>query len=303
VRGSTWNILEMDQLEHCPICNHNSFTPFLVCKDHTVSQGAFHITECRECGFRFTNPRPSAEEIGSYYKAEAYVSHTDSKKGFINSIYHKVRKKTLKQKLKLVTSFAKEQNLLDIGCGTGAFLNECKTNNWKTLGLEPDPDARQMAISNYDLDARPIEELSKLPANSVDVITMWHVLEHVLYLKDDVKQFQRVLKTDGTLIIAVPNCSSQDAATYGALWAAYDVPRHLYHFVPGDMDRLFGDIGMKVVKTLPMKYDAYYVSMLSEKHRGGNLARAFWNGWRSNMAASDSRNDYSSQIYVLQNAE
>jgi ubiquinone/menaquinone biosynthesis C-methylase UbiE len=293
----------MDQLKECPICNHNSFSPFLVCKDYTVSQEDFHIVQCDECSFRFTNPRPSAEEIGGYYKAEAYVSHTDSKKGFINSIYHKVRKKTLKQKLKLVTSFAKEQNLLDIGCGTGAFLNECKTNNWKTLGLEPDPDARQMAISNYGLDARPIEELSTLPENSVDVITMWHVLEHVLYLQDDAKQFKRVLKKDGTLIIAVPNCSSKDAATYGAHWAAYDVPRHLYHFVPGDMDRLFGSIGMKVVKTLPMKYDSYYVSMLSEKHRGGNLISAVWNGWRSNMAASDARNDYSSQIYVLQNAE
>lgn len=292
----------MEQIDKCPVCSETAFSPFLKCKDYTVSQEEFQIVSCDSCGFKFTNPIPSENEIGEYYKAESYVSHSDTKKGLINRAYHTVRKITLKQKFKLVDRHKVEPSLLDIGCGTGAFLNQCKEQNWKVLGLEPDADARGVAKSRYDIDTMPLEHLAEIPDNSFDVITMWHVLEHVYHLQRDIRQFQRVLKKDGTLIVAVPNCSSKDAAIYKEYWAAYDVPIHLYHFVPKDIDNLFGQIGMKVVETLPMKFDSYYVSMLSEKYRGGNIVSAVWNGWRSNMAASNARNDYSSQIYVLKNA-
>ena len=292
------HFVKMEELKACPICNGDRFSPFITCKDYTVSQESFHIVSCQNCGFKFTNPRPSPSEIGSYYKAEEYVSHTDTKKGIVNKVYHAVRNRTTQQKFELVKSHMNGNALLDIGCGTGFFLNYCKQQGLDVLGLEPDADARDLVKKNHGIDALPIDELKNLPDNSRDAISLWHVLEHVLYLKEDAAEFKRVLKPDGTLFIAVPNCSSNDAAVYKEHWAAYDVPRHLYHFVPADIQRLFSDIDMEVVDTLPMKFDAYYVSMLSEKIKGGNNLSALINGWKSNRAAGKSHT-YSSQIYVI----
>lgn len=275
----------------------------MVCEDHTVSKEKFTIVSCDQCGFRFTNPRPAESEIGKYYKAEAYVSHTDTKKGVVNRAYHTVRNITLKQKLKIVNRYSSNKELLDVGCGTGAFLNQCKTNGWNVTGLEPDEDARAIAQQNYGIVPQPISDLSTLPANQFGAVTLWHVLEHVHQLHDTIQQLKRVLHQDGVLIIAVPNCSSKDASIYKEQWAAYDVPRHLYHFVPVDIKNLFESIDMEVVETLPMKFDAYYVSMLSEQIKGGGMFKGVINGWKSNLAANSSDNTYSSQIYLIRNKQ
>ncbi|MGV6860797.1 MAG: class I SAM-dependent methyltransferase [Putridiphycobacter sp.] len=288
---------ELVNIESCPVCGGKSFDPFLTCKDYTVSQKNFNIVTCEACQFHFTNPIPSINEIGEYYKSESYVSHSSTNKGLINKIYQRVRKYTLKQKVKLVAAESKGKNHLDIGAATGHFLNATKNAGFNAKGLEPDADARNLAKELFNVNIAPIEDLYKLEENSQDVITMWHVLEHVYHLRDDIHQINKLLKDDGVLIVAVPNMSSFDAKKYKAHWAAYDVPIHLYHFQPKDIKHLFEQYDMRVDKILPMKFDAYYVSMLSEKYKGGNIISAFFTGWLSNLKANNET--YSSQIYII----
>lgn len=291
----------MEVLSACPVCSATEFKPFLFCKDYTVSRETFSIVECASCRFRFTNPRPEADILGNYYKSEDYVSHSNSSKGLINFLYQKVRRHTLKRKLKLVSRYSSPGSLLDIGCGTGEFLNTCKRGNWKTLGIEPGDEAREMGIKNYGLDVKKESGIKNLEDSSFDVITMWHVLEHVPLLQERVKELKRLLKAGGALFIAVPNCASKDALHYKEFWSAYDLPRHLYHFRPQDIRRLFEMNGMRIEKILPMKFDSFYVSMLSEKYMTGspNPIRAFFTGLHSNLSAMGDGKTYSSQIYVI----
>jgi ubiquinone/menaquinone biosynthesis C-methylase UbiE len=291
----------MVTIDKCPICNSIQFSHFLSCVDHTVSRETFNIVQCDSCGFKFTSPRPEEKDLGKYYKSEEYVSHSNTKKGFINSTYQQVRKYTLLKKLQLISKFYKTGSILDIGCGTGEFLNTCKTAKWNTMGIEPDQEARLMAIKNYNLDIREESEMKNLPDSSFDIITMWHVLEHVPKLNERVEELKRLIKANGVVIIAVPNCDSLDAKIYKENWAAYDVPRHLYHFSPKDIDSLFKKHGLKTFRTLPMVFDSFYVSMLSDKYKYGktNLLRSTWNGFRSNLAALKSGKTYSSQIYLI----
>ncbi len=291
----------MEKIEQCPICNSIRQKPFLACVDHTVSRETFQIVECESCGFKFTNPRPAENNLGAYYKSEEYVSHSNTKKGFINSTYQSVRKYTLLKKLQLISKFYKTGKILDIGCGTGEFLNTCKNAKWDCTGIEPDSDARKMAIQNYALDVREESDLSSLPDSSFDIISMWHVLEHVPKLNQRVEELKRLIKPNGVIIIAVPNCNSLDAKIYNEHWAAYDVPRHLYHFTPKDIDALFKKHDLKLFRILPMIFDSFYVSLLSEKIKTGkiNIIRSTWNGLRSNLSAMVSGKKYSSQIYLI----
>ncbi len=291
----------MEKLEHCPICNSIRNKEFLLCKDHTVSRETFAIVQCESCGFKFTNPRPEENELGKYYKSADYVSHSNTKKGFINATYQSVRKYTLLKKLQLISKFYKTGKILDIGCGTGEFLNTCKNAKWQTFGIEPDSDARKMAIKNYALDVREEAELNKFEDESFDIISMWHVLEHVPKLNERVEELKRLIKPNGVIIIAVPNCNSLDAKIYANNWAAYDVPRHLYHFTPKDIETLFKKVDLKVFRILPMVFDSFYVSMLSEKIKTGktNIIRSTWNGLRSNISALKTGKTYSSQIYLI----
>ncbi|MEW6467739.1 MAG: class I SAM-dependent methyltransferase [Bacteroidota bacterium] len=296
----------MESLSHCPVCEHDKLSPFLSCIDHTVSRETFQIVQCNGCGFRFTNPRPAPAELGRYYQSEEYISHSGSKKGLINKLYHYVRGYTLLKKLQLVSALLsdkRQQNpaLLDIGCGTGEFLGVCKKARWNVLGIEPSPAARDFGTKTYGIDVRPEDALKTLLNESYDIITMWHVLEHVPDLNGRIEELKRLIKPAGRIVIAVPNCSSADAKTYGAFWAAYDVPRHLYHFTPGDIRRVFSRHSMHVERILPMRFDSFYVSMLSDKYRSGKtrLLRSTWNGLISNLKAIRTGESYSSQIYII----
>ena len=281
----------------CPICESASQQPFQTAIDYSVSKETFTNVKCKDCGFHFTNPVPENENIGKYYKSDSYVSHSSSNKGIINKIYLLVRKYTLKKKVKLVGKECIGKSLLDIGAGTGHFLNASKKAGFNVLGLEPDSDARKFAKENLSVELRPSIDLHTLPDKSVDVITMWHVLEHVYDLKRDLKKITEVVKDNGVIIVAVPNMNSYDAKYYKEFWAAYDLPIHLYHFVPADIKKLFDGFGFRVDRILPMKFDSFYVSMLSEKYKGGNIFKAFWIGLKSNLKANNE--SYSSQIYIL----
>lgn len=287
----------------CPVCGSNAINKVLEAKDHTVSNRTFEIWSCPDCSFRFTQNVPDEEGIGSYYKSDAYVSHSNTKKGLVNRLYHIVRKRTLQQKLGFVRKYSgqMEGSLLDIGAGTGAFAATMQSAEWKVTGLEPDPDARKNAQKDFNIKLEDQRKLFELPDGSFDVITLWHVLEHVHKLHDYLDSFRRILTDDGTLMIAVPNYTSYDAAHYGRNWAAWDVPRHLWHFSPKSMDVLLKKHGFEISHYLPMKFDSFYVSMLSEpfQNGSGNLLNAFLQGWKSNQKAKEDPKKYSSVIYII----
>jgi 2-polyprenyl-3-methyl-5-hydroxy-6-metoxy-1,4-benzoquinol methylase len=287
----------MKKIEECLVCGHKEQKLFLRLNDYMVTGEEFNIVECVHCGFHFTNPIPNQEDIGRFYKSEEYISHSSSKKGIINSLYNVVRNKTLKDKVKWVRNEVSGNRLLDVGSGTGHFLKVANDNGFEGYGLEPDEAARAYAHKKNHIRSCDQSELYDLERNSVDVITMWHVLEHVYDLKKDVSYFYNTLDAGGKLFVAVPNMNSYDARFYKKHWAAYDVPRHLYHFQKQDIGKFFMDNGFELEKVIPMKYDAYYVSMLSEKYRKRPFFFGALIGFISNRRAK--KFGYSSQVYIL----
>lgn len=277
---------------------------YFTVKDYSVSGEEFELKYNSEFDMLETFPQPSEVDLPKYYQTEDYISHTDTKRNLFEKTYHLVRNISLKRKLKLIDSFQpQEKKLLDVGCGTGDFLLTCKNNNWTVSGIEPDEKARTIANKKTNDSVYDTEQLLKFKKHSFDVITLWHVLEHLPNLDEQVSVLKSLLKPEGRLIVAVPNHKSFDAKFYKEFWAAYDVPRHLWHFSRTAISKLFAKENMNVEKTLPMKFDAYYVSLLSEKYKSGwmNIFRAFFIGLNSNIKAKSS-SEYSSLIYVIKNS-
>lgn len=280
-------------------------TAVLTVKDHSVSREEFQLIENSEFGFLETSPQPSTEKLPEYYESEDYISHTDSKRNLFEKVYHAVRSISLKKKLGLINSYSSEEKkLLDIGCGTGDFLQTALENNWVVSGIEPNEQAREISNKKTNNSVFEIDQLLKFEASSFDVITLWHVLEHLPNLEDHIAIFKTLLKPKGTLIIAVPNYKSYDAKYYKEFWAAYDVPRHLWHFNRNSITSLVSNFDFDVVKTKPMWFDAFYVSMLSEKYKKGkmNPIKGFCIGLLSNFKALSSK-ESSSLIYIIKNSQ
>jgi 2-polyprenyl-3-methyl-5-hydroxy-6-metoxy-1,4-benzoquinol methylase len=290
---------------HCPVCGSSDIHPLLTAKDHSVSGEEFVIWQCQSCTLRFTQDVPDESSIGPYYQSQDYISHSNTSKGLLNKLYQAVRKFTLGQKSCLVISRTTNHGrILDIGAGIGAFLNEMKGKGWDIEGIEPDYGARQQAKNLFAIDLKPTPELQHIPHDSFDAITLWHVLEHVESLQDYVALLKQLLKKNGKIFIAVPNYSSLDADLYGNRWAAYDVPRHLYHFTPRSIEVLVQKHGMKIIARKPMWFDAFYISLLSSKYRTGKTSwlGAGINGIRSNLKALLNKEKASSLIYIISKA-
>ena len=275
---------------------------YLKVKDYSVSNKTFELHLNSEYDMLETKPAPTPSELPNYYKTEDYISHTDSKRNLLEIIYHTVRKTTLKRKLRLINKLANKGKLLDIGAGTGDFIQVAQQNGWNVTGIEPDDQARTIANTKTNNVVYNLEKLDQLETQVYDVITLWHVLEHLPNLEAHIELLKKLLKPNGTLIVAVPNFKSYDANYYKEFWAAYDVPRHLWHFSKYAINSLFDKYDMGVIKTLPMKYDAYYVSLLSEKYKTGrmNPFKAFYIGFLSNLKAKKAL-EYSSHIYIIKN--
>jgi 2-polyprenyl-3-methyl-5-hydroxy-6-metoxy-1,4-benzoquinol methylase len=275
--------------------------PIFQVKDNLVSGEFFPVLECGGCTLRLTQDVPGPDEIAPYYKSEAYVSHSNTRKGMVNWLYHQVRKRTLVKKRKWIEKWTGKMqgDLLDVGAGSGAFVGAMKENGWKVRGLEPDPDARAVALQDHGIVLDDISQLFDLPETQFDAITLWHVLEHVHALQDYMAKMARLIKPEGAIFVAVPNYTSGDARHFGEHWAAYDVPRHLYHFSPASMQVLAAKHGLKIEAQLPMKFDSFYVSLLSYKHKSGSSRwlSSFWQGLSSNWKAG--KYGASSIVYVL----
>jgi 2-polyprenyl-3-methyl-5-hydroxy-6-metoxy-1,4-benzoquinol methylase len=266
-------------------------------KDHSVTKENFQLHYDEDFELLITHPKPDLKNLGRYYESEDYISHTDNKRSLLEKLYQFVKGIALKNKVKLINSLANKGNLLDIGAGTGDFLTVAKNNGWNTIGIEPNDKAKQIALSK---GVKFSNDLESLPDDYFDIITMWHVLEHVPDLENQINQLKRLLKKEGSIVIAVPNFKSYDAKYYKENWAAYDVPRHLWHFSKTSIDKIFSTFNLKLIKVLPMKFDSFYVSLLSEKYKTGkmNFLKAFWIGWKSNRYGN-TKNEFSSHIYIL----
>ncbi len=275
---------------------------FLTVIDYSVSKETFDLYYDQDLDLLITSPQPSPENLGRYYESNDYISHTDSKRSLFEKAYHFVKGIALKNKLNLINNCSSSKgNLLDIGAGTGDFLLTAKQNGWETIGVEPSEKAKGIAIGK---GIKFSDSTQDLESHSFDVITMWHVLEHIPNLEIQIKELKRLVNPNGTIIIAVPNFKSYDANYYGKFWAAFDVPIHFWHFSKTAIQLLFQKENIKLEKVLPMKFDSFYVSLLSEKYKNGkmNFVKAICIGLVSNWKAKSSL-EYSSHIYVLKNNE
>jgi 2-polyprenyl-3-methyl-5-hydroxy-6-metoxy-1,4-benzoquinol methylase len=288
----------------CPVCHSTDIKNVLSVKDYTVSGEIFPIAECGQCSLRFTQDVPGAAAISPYYKSEDYISHTNTSKGLVNRIYKIVRKNTMRRKRKWIEKYTglEKGKLLDLGSGVGTFAHEMKQYGWEVTGLEPDEDARKAAERLYGLKLADTAEFYQLPGGYFDAITLWHVLEHVHDLGDYIQQLRKLLNEKGKLFIAVPNYTSLDARVYQEYWAAYDVPRHLYHFSPASIKWLIEKNGMKLAQYKPMWYDSFYISILSSKYKNKRTRwiAACWNGFLSNLGAMIDVKKCSSVLYIIE---
>ncbi len=289
------------KLNHCPVCAGQNFSSVVTAKDQLVSGAEFNLDECSSCSLRFTNPRPDDDQLPAYYDSADYISHTNRPLTLTDRLYKIARGFTLKNKRRLIAKINRDRNqarLLDVGCGTGHFLASCQEHGWQIIGVEPNATARQQATT---LTGSSIyQDLQNIHNQQFEVITLWHVLEHVPDLAQTMQTLTTLMATKGSLIIAVPNYRAYEAGKFGGHWAAYDVPRHLYHFTRQAMHTLAAKHGLKIVQTHPMWLDSFYISLLSNQHKNkrNNYLGSFITGLLSNIYALKS-GDFSSLIYHL----
>jgi SAM-dependent methyltransferase/ribosomal protein L32 len=269
--------LKMFHNNSCPLCSGVTLAHHLTCTDHLVSGKEFELKRCSLCGFIFTSDPPGEKEIGSYYESEDYISHTDSGKTLFDKLYQAVRKIMLAIKRKLVIQCIQKPSgkILDLGCGTGHFLNEMKRSGWETTGVEVNKKAREHAVSKFGLEVIPPDSIGSLPSGQYDCITLWHVLEHFHDPFGYFREIRRLLKPTGAVMVALPNSDSFDALYYGKEWAAYDVPRHLWHFNPATFSIFAEKSGFIVTSFKVLPFDVFYISILSEKQKKSSFPLLF----------------------------
>lgn len=297
----------MENLNCCLVCGHNVLRKEISCTDFVATGHSFDLFRCEQCTFLFTNPRPGLQDIGPYYQSNRYVSHAGNKKGFsfMYRVYDIVRNYSIKQKLKHIKAYHKSGKLMDLGCGLGYFLDgTIKDGTFSAVGVDVSQDAINFVKKTFGHDVKQEDELDSLEPQSFDVITQWHVLEHVHSLNERMEQLKTLLKKDGTLFIAVPNSESWDAKHYGPYWDGYDVPRHLYHFNQASFNLLMKKHGFMVVETKSMPFDAPYISMRSEVHKKNNFVfiRGAISGLISTINARKNMN-HSSLLFVVKHAD
>ncbi|RIW18337.1 class I SAM-dependent methyltransferase [Algoriphagus lacus] len=294
----------LERLNKCPLCKSGLFLNHSEVTDFAVSRETFILCKCSNCELLFTNPRPKKEDIGPYYNFPEYFSHEDKAKNLTQWIYQKVRNYSITKKVKFIESLKKKGKLLDYGCGTGELLKAAKKRGWKVTGIEPSEKARNQA--NYKLEGKVRESIDDLGKDSTfDVITLFHVLEHIHDLRKSTRKIINHLKSNGCLIIAVPNHESWDGKNYGKYWAGWDVPRHLYHFNLSSIEKFKEEFELELKEVKPMKFDSFYVSLLSEGYldRSSSLISRYWNGFFKGLKSNRSANkpgQFSSNIFIFQ---
>lgn len=283
----------------CPVCSSNSFNKELALTDHFLSQEDFQIYKCATCGVLKTEPSPSPSEIGKYYETDDYLSHGDDQKGLFAKFYRLAKGYNLGWKGKLLMRLKKDASFLDYGCGTGDLISHCQELGFSVRGAEPSSNAKSyLSPLVKDKVCTPEEELAS--DRTYDIISMWHVLEHIHEPRVILSSLKQKVNHNGHIVIALPNYESADAKYYGAQWAAWDVPRHLWHYNPSQIIALMTDLGFLHVNSHPMWFDSFYVSLLSERYKNGGAIQAIIQGALSNFKALfNKKESCSSQVYVF----
>lgn len=289
--------------DKCPLCGSEDIKKRFACTDNFSTGETFDIYECGNCKFAFTQGVPDENEIGRYYESPKYISHSNTDKGLVNKAYHIVRRIMLRNKTRLVEKLTllKNGKLLDYGAGTGHFARAMAERGWEVTAIEKSENARQLAKDDFEFEMCPVEMLADIEEKELDVVTMWHVMEHVQDLDNMWSELYRILNDTGIAVIAVPNSKSYDAQRYKEHWAAYDVPRHLWHFTPSTIMQWGERHGFLLERQITMPFDGFYISMLSEKNKGSRLGtiKGFWNGFKGWLAQNKRRSASSSIIYVF----
>lgn len=296
----------MDKLDKCPRCGSSGHREGLIVRDHSISKEEFILTDCIQCGLRFTNPRPATDTIGAYYKSDEYISHSNTSKSLQDKLYQLARRLALRKKYRTIHTLQAHGKVLDVGCGTGEFLSYLMSRGYLVEGVEPDLQARERAIANYAIPVLPSLEL--VPAQEqFQVVTLWHVLEHVPNLRATFKRLFASLADQGVLLIAVPDRESWDAQHYGRNWAAWDVPRHFTHFRREDIHAFLNEHGFELIATNRMWMDALYIAMLSESYNGASkpvaLIKGALMGTWSNLVSLATGRPTSSTLYIARKQE
>jgi 2-polyprenyl-3-methyl-5-hydroxy-6-metoxy-1,4-benzoquinol methylase len=292
-----------EKLSKCPLCKSVLFLNDTQIEDYSVSHEKFKLSKCSNCELKFTNPRPTQNDIAPYYDFPEYYSHEDKISNITQAIYSYIRKYAVNSKVELFNTLKPTKgNLLDYGCGTGELVAKAKSKGWNVEGVEPNDKARNYASDKTQITIKKEFESTE---QTYDVISLFHVLEHIHELRKTIKKLVTNLKSGGYIIIAVPNPESFDAKKYGNHWAGWDVPRHLYHFNGKSMKIFATEFGLELENVLPMKFDSYYVSLLSEGYQNPKQPilvrywKSFITGRKSNSIAATQNNNYSSKLYLF----
>ena len=295
----------MDTITHknCPLCNGSDIGKRFACKDFFATGEVFDVYECHGCGFVFTQNIPDEKEIGRYYESQSYISHSNTKKGLFNKVYHLVRAIMLQRKVNLMENLTllKNGKILDYGAGTGYFARAMKKRGWDVTAIEKSPKARELSKREFGFEMHAEDYLEKIADKEFDIVTLWHVMEHIQDLDGFWDELYRIIDDTGIAVIALPNCKSHDAKRYRENWAAYDVPRHLWHFTPMTVMRWGEKHGFILERRITMPFDGFYISMLSERYKGSSLAgiKGLWTGFMGWLATGTRREASSSIIYVF----
>jgi len=289
----------MTQFDPSRVNSESIFT----CQDHLVTNEKFTLHQHLDFDLLVSQPQPSESALPNYYKSEEYISHTNSSKSLFDKLYQLVKSVSLRSKTKLLSSYMdRSDSYLDVGAGTGSLIQTMKSKGYSSIGIEPSEEARSVANQN----GLPLySSFNSIPEGSqFKIISLFHVLEHLPNLNQDLEKISALLHQDGRLIIAVPNYKSYDATHYKNHWAAFDVPRHLWHFSKTGISQLAKSHNLELVKTKPMWFDSFYVSLLSEQHKTGkrNWLKAIYVGFRSNLSAIRTK-ECSSIIYILKKSK
>ena len=289
-------------VQNCPVCDSHKHTKVFTASDYLVSGESFEIMECNDCSLRFTSPIPDENEIGKYYKSDKYISHAKRVTSIFDLVYKIVQKFTLRSKRKTVERIAQEKSgtLLDIGCGTGDFINVMKQSGWNINGVEINESARSLAEENIGKTIFSQNDFFN-SEKKYDVITLWHSLEHLNTLTRFLEKISISLNANGVVLIAVPNYQSFDAEHYQQDWAAYDLPRHLYHFSPEAMVKLMEKFNFELIQSRQLPFDPFYVSLLSEMsvRKKHNIIKALLVGWKSYWKGKQNEERGSSILYIF----
>ena len=289
--------------DKCPLCKSSAIKKRFACVDEFATGEQFDFFECTACGIAFTQNVPDEKEIDRYYESPTYISHSNTSKGFVNRVYHIVRRIMLQKKARKVEMLTglKNGRLLDYGAGTGHFARIMETRGWSVTAIEKNGKARELALKEFGFEMLPVEALSTIKDKELDVVTMWHVMEHIQEPDRMWDELHRILGDKGIAIIAVPNSASYDALKYKEHWAAYDVPRHLWHFTPSAIAQWGEKHGFVLDGQYTMPFDGFYISMLSEQYKGSRLhtIRGFWNGFKGWLLQCRRSSASSSIIYVF----